>query len=228
MFKITQKIIDTYNNIVGRGMPYGIGKRNGPMCVEAAVCMSTDGEFGDKPTCVTEDISTYGIELNDFPNKWKSNKQRAKSLKDFGIAQLGSKDKIKPGVFIKNLKIEIFREYYRPIYEKLTGYQGHSFFEKFITGKCDIESLKSKMEQYVTIVHKEFLDLFVEKLEEFYFNNKVSDVLFELNEFLDFLYDHRKITGVKIKEINYDELNNLAHLGVYVLCNLKSPGTNWL
>ena len=80
--------IKKYDEVIARGLCSGVGKSDGQMCIEAAICYALDLPHGDDPGCVTKAVRQYKIELNDA--RWSSDNARAAGLRDLGIAQLGS------------------------------------------------------------------------------------------------------------------------------------------
>ena len=77
-------------NILKDGLQTGAGDMNGPgkYCIEQAVAAAVGRPHdNDKPMCVNKTISRFGISLND--REWES-QLRAKVLKRFGVAQIGS------------------------------------------------------------------------------------------------------------------------------------------
>ena len=83
------KTIARFDEAVSRVFSYGVGARDGQMCVEAAVCYALDLPHGDDPGCVAESVRRFKIRLNDA--SWSSPRARADGLRDLGIAQLGSR-----------------------------------------------------------------------------------------------------------------------------------------
>ncbi len=95
-------VIPKFDEALSRGLSRGLGKRDGQMCIEAAICYALDLPHGDQPNCVTEDIIPFKTTLNDSIY-WKSPESRAKHLRNLGIAQLGSKGVIPYGEFTKKI-----------------------------------------------------------------------------------------------------------------------------
>lgn len=65
----------------------GIAMRETP-CVEWAVCRALEGRASDKPACVAQAVRLLGIRMND--SNWSGEQARAKGLRRFAIAQLGT------------------------------------------------------------------------------------------------------------------------------------------
>ena len=81
-----RKVLD----LVDAGLVRGLGLPNpGEMCLEAVVSIVFDQKHGDRPTCVEPSICQFGINMNDNPY-WTSHEARAKGMRRFAIAQLGS------------------------------------------------------------------------------------------------------------------------------------------
>ena len=96
-----------YDELLERGLSNGLGKRNGQMCIEAAVCAALGLPHGDDPGCVASSVRRFKIILND--SNWSSLKARAKGLRDLGIAQLGSLGIVDNLEFTKRLVEKIIR-----------------------------------------------------------------------------------------------------------------------
>lgn len=92
-----EAVIPRFDEALSRGLSHGIGKRDGQMCIEAAVCYALDLPHGDDPQCVSEAVRTFKIKLND--SRWSSVEARASGLRDLGIAQLGSKGVVNDKMF---------------------------------------------------------------------------------------------------------------------------------
>lgn len=82
-------VITKFDTILQRGLCSGLGKPDGQMCIEAAICAALDLPHGDNPSCVEPAVRSFKIALND--SLWSSPQARAKGLRDLGIAQIGSK-----------------------------------------------------------------------------------------------------------------------------------------
>lgn len=101
---LAKRVLDT----VDAGLVSGIGDPiPGQMCVEAAVCYAMGLEHSDKPTCVTDVVRRFKIELND--SVWLSKQSRAAGLRKIAIAQLGSRDAIVPSQFIFKVRDAVAR-----------------------------------------------------------------------------------------------------------------------
>src|SRR3990167_2568340 len=100
-------IIPKFDKILERGLCSGVGKRDGQMCIEAAICAALDLPHGDNPSCVASAVRSYKIALND--KKWGSPESRAKGLRDIGIAQIGSKGVVDDREFVKRLAEKTIR-----------------------------------------------------------------------------------------------------------------------
>ena len=94
-------VIPKFDAILERGLCSGVGKRDGQMCIEAAICAALDLPHSDKPSCVASAVRSYKIALND--QRWSSPQARAKGLRDIGIAQIGSKGVVDDKEFAKRL-----------------------------------------------------------------------------------------------------------------------------
>ena len=87
-FDISAFDVAKYDEVLSRGLSYGIGNRDGQMCIEAAICTALGLPHGDDPQCVAASVRIFKITLND--SNWSSQKARAAGLHDLGLAQLGS------------------------------------------------------------------------------------------------------------------------------------------
>src|SRR3990167_3009614 len=96
-----ETIIPKFDAILSRGLCSGVGDRDGQMCIEAAICAALDLPHGDNPSCVEPAIRSYKIALND--KTWTSPKARAKGLRNLGIAQIGSNGVVDGHEFTKRL-----------------------------------------------------------------------------------------------------------------------------
>ena len=88
------------------GLSYGLGRKNGMMCVEAAVCTALDLPFGDDPKCVEAQVRDFKIEMNDSLG-WLNPKDRAEGLRNLAIAQVGSKGVVDGVEFVTRLIIKV-------------------------------------------------------------------------------------------------------------------------
>src|SRR5262249_38633420 len=102
-----QAIIPKFDVILSRGLSAGLGKRDGQMCIEAAICAALDLPHGDNPSCAEPAIRSYKIAINDAP--WSSPEARAKRLRNIGIAQIGSAGVVDGTQFAKRLAEETIR-----------------------------------------------------------------------------------------------------------------------
>ena len=80
--------VKLYDKIIARGLSTGVGRRDGQMCIEAAICTVLGLDHGDDPKCVAASVRSFKISLND--SQWSSTEARAAGLRDLGLAQLGS------------------------------------------------------------------------------------------------------------------------------------------
>ena len=87
-FKIEDFDVVKFDEILGRGLSLGLGEQGGQVCIEAAVCEVLGLTHSDDPQCITQAVRNFKLILND--SKWSSPEVRAKSLRDLGLAQLGS------------------------------------------------------------------------------------------------------------------------------------------
>ncbi len=90
----TKDLINTFNVakfdsiLEERGLSKGLGTQEGSMCIEAVICYVLNLPHGDDPKCVANSVRDFKITLND--KNWSSPQARAKSLRNLGLAQLGS------------------------------------------------------------------------------------------------------------------------------------------
>ncbi len=94
-----------YNEVIDRGLCDGIGEQDGKMCIEAAVCYAMGMAHDDDPKCVADDVRNFKINLND--RNWSTDEARSEGLYDLGIAQLGSKGKVKDQDFSAEMRVAI-------------------------------------------------------------------------------------------------------------------------
>ena len=88
--------------VIDHGLSHDLGTPIlGQMCAQAAVCYALGFPFSDRPTCVTPLLRTLGILLND--RSWSSKEARARGLRRFAVAQLGSKGNLKTKEFMARL-----------------------------------------------------------------------------------------------------------------------------
>ena len=111
------KFTTRFDKILERGLCAGIGNRDGQMCIEAAICASLDLPHGDNPSCVDPAVRAFKIRLND--NRWSSPEARAKGLRELGIAQVGSKGKIKSNEFSTLVSIKTVNTLLPPLFEEI-------------------------------------------------------------------------------------------------------------
>jgi hypothetical protein len=101
------KFVAKFDEILARGLSSGMGKRDGQMCIEAAVCAALDLPHGDEPQCVATTVRTFKIALND--SNWSSPQARAAGLRDLGIAQVGSLGVVDDNVFVQKIAEKTIR-----------------------------------------------------------------------------------------------------------------------
>ena len=94
-------LIPKFDAILARGLSIGLGKRDGQMCIEAAICAALDLPHGDEPDCVSRAVRNYKVTLND--KNWSNTISRAVGLRNLGIAQIGSKDIVDDKEFTQRL-----------------------------------------------------------------------------------------------------------------------------
>lgn len=105
--EITKSVIEKFDEAVSRGFSFGVGKRDGQMCVEAAICYALGLPHSDNPGCVTYSVMSFKIVLND--QNWSSPQARAKGLRNLGIAQLGSKGIVVDEEFFTNISKKLIQ-----------------------------------------------------------------------------------------------------------------------
>jgi hypothetical protein len=117
MFDVNIFNVPKFDEILNRGLSYGLGDEDGKMCIEAAICHALGMPHGDNPLCVAESVRRFKIRLNDC--EWSSPEARAKGLRNLGLAQLGSKDVVDNTAFSSRLAMlmgkvllpQLIREY---------------------------------------------------------------------------------------------------------------------
>jgi hypothetical protein len=94
-FDITQGMVTTLLAYCKQGFCNGAGDNplRGQFCVQQAVNMAvtSEEEDSDGPDCVHEKLCGLGIQLNDHEG-WSSNQGRAKGLKRFAVAEMGTEE----------------------------------------------------------------------------------------------------------------------------------------
>ena len=107
MFELSKFDVTKYDEVLARGLSRGVGKPEGQMCIEAAVCNALGLPHGDDPKCVARAVRSFKIVLND--SAWSSSKARARGLRDLGLAQLGSLGVVDNVEFSKRLAEKTIR-----------------------------------------------------------------------------------------------------------------------
>lgn len=111
-----ETFVPSFDKILERGLSRGLGKPDGQMCIEAAVCAALGLPHGDNPPCVAAAVRAFKIALND--SGWSSSQARANGMRELGIAQVGSKGVVDDVKFatrlaeltIRQLVPKLFRE----------------------------------------------------------------------------------------------------------------------
>lgn len=110
MSNITRQVTDRIWQLVGYGLPHGLGRRGkGSMCVQASVQAALGEQHNDQPLCVPIERRSYGIWLNDAPG-WSSNQARGDGLRRYAIAQLGDSKK-STFDFAEKVFVEVLRAF---------------------------------------------------------------------------------------------------------------------
>ena len=100
--------LDILNRILERGLCHGSGDGKTTFCAEQAVAAVCGIPITDKPDeCVTPAVSAFGRRLNDA--RWESERVRADGMRDFLIAQIGSKDVVDGREFADRLIVQTVR-----------------------------------------------------------------------------------------------------------------------
>ena len=103
------------NRILERGLCNGGGDGVSTFCAEQAVAAVCGLPITDRPDeCVTPSVSAYGRAMNDS-NLWPSDRARAVGMRDFLIAQIGSKGVVDGVEFAKRLALATVRRVLPPI-----------------------------------------------------------------------------------------------------------------
>lgn len=99
--EITEKLINKLLGIINGGLCHGAGSMTitGSFCVQQAVTEATGEGCSDRPECVDPEVRGLGICLNDAIAK--SRQERARILKRFAVAELGSYEHIYVPDFIR-------------------------------------------------------------------------------------------------------------------------------
>src|SRR5512135_2834717 len=109
--QITDKMVQKLLKLIDQGLTHGAGQfqDDGDFCVQQAVNKATQSGTSDHPSCVTNEITQFGIGLNDTFNG--SDKERAKILKRFAVAELGSRGVVS-GFAFQNKVRELWNKKY--------------------------------------------------------------------------------------------------------------------
>ena len=106
-FELEKFDVAKFDSILSRGLSKGLGKLNGQVCIEAAICQTLGLPHGDDPGCVSAAVRAFKITLNDA--QWSSPQARAAGLRNLGLAQLGSKGVVDDSAFATLLSEKIIR-----------------------------------------------------------------------------------------------------------------------
>ena len=106
-FELETFDVAKFDSILSRGLSKGLGKLNGQVCIEAAICQTLGLPHGDDPGCVSAAVRAFKITLNDA--QWSSPQARAAGLRNLGLAQLGSKGVVDDSAFATLLSEKIIR-----------------------------------------------------------------------------------------------------------------------
>mgnify|MGYP007100160279 FL=1 len=83
------------------GLCQGAGNGKRTFCAEQLVAAVCGLPVNDRPECVEYAVQRFGIRIND--SQWSSPEARAKGLRDFLIAQIGSKGVVNGVEFAKRV-----------------------------------------------------------------------------------------------------------------------------
>lgn len=103
---ITEKVAARILSVIDYGLNGGtIGERGvlGGMCVQSAVNYAMNEEHNDKPKCVDPYLTQMGIGFND-DCAWRSVESRARGLRKFAIAQLGTRGEFDTQLFMDKFR----------------------------------------------------------------------------------------------------------------------------
>ncbi len=96
------------DRILDRGLCSGHGDGKTTFCAEQAVAVICGLPVTDHPDeCVTPAVSAFGRRLND--GRWADEKVRAAGMRDFLIAQIGSKGVVDGKEFARRIALETTR-----------------------------------------------------------------------------------------------------------------------
>lgn len=101
MFDINTFDVQKFDKILSRGLSQGLGYTGGRVCIEAAICETLGLGLSDDPKCVSAAVRSFKIALND--SNWSSPENRAKGLRNLGLAQLGSLGVVNDKDFVDRL-----------------------------------------------------------------------------------------------------------------------------
>jgi len=100
--------IESLDKILANGLVSGRGDRTSTFCAQEAVCAALGLPITNHPECVDDAVSAFGRRLNDA--RWSSTAARAKGMRDFVVAQVGSKGAIDSREFVQRLALRTIRE----------------------------------------------------------------------------------------------------------------------
>lgn len=240
-YVITRNLVEQLSQTIDKGLSDGLGKpAPGQMCVEAAICYVNGWEHNDEPKCVNPTIRDFSINLNDSLS-FKNRQSRAKALKRFAIAQLGTKNQKNIGRKFASQATLVYIQKWYPLFirELITT---KDFDEDFVNKvQKRLKSLEEKpsLRKYYSFVN--FLD---DKRDEIYHRTHevnpyrsdeymiLSRILSNSKEIETTIIEYfHSFNNVMIKVSNECKLNNTNQFVedmVQILINLETDGSKWL
>jgi len=214
--KINKKLVNKINSLLDKGVTSGLSKdpKPGEMCVEQVICYALGEEITDRPSCVDEEVRWFVISLND--RNWSSPSARAEGMRELSIAQLGSKF-LNQWEFLDKLSFRLITKLLPAMFRAL----GEEKWEKEIKSLEKAKDLKKAKKAAAKIASVIDVD---------------SDTIAAARATRDTYYAvHYIACGAYAASYAADAtktgdkyLKMVAHLGVEVLKDMKSPGCQFI
>ncbi len=102
--------VDTIDRwLAGDGLCLHQGNGRTEFCAEQLVAAASGEPPTDHPECVDRDVASFGRKLNDVV-QWGDPVQRGRGMRDFLVAQLGSRGRVDPAAFRARVTERVTRE----------------------------------------------------------------------------------------------------------------------
>lgn len=241
------KVIERLDKILINGLIAGPGDKITSFCTEEAFCAALGIRINDRPECVNDVVSALGRKLNDA--RWPNNMARARGMRNFAIAQFGSKSVVKSYEFAPQFVLRVIREV-------LPHWLKRGKINEILIAACEnaktINEGQAAVEAIYYLIKNSFCvtsevnttlniskniikaticiikcDVYVAN-RDFNCANEAADLavryaIEEISEFntIPSIVDNEK-TVLAVT------LPLLAHIATEILCNLNSPGAEFL